>query len=446
MEVSIKETAIIQPSTPPFAQDHTLQLSHLDTDRNMNVTFRYLRVYVNNSSATATNHPFNVISAALSSALVHYYPLAGTLRRSSEDERLEVVCSGDQLGVPVINATVDCTLESVNYLDDPDYDFVERLVPDPSLEEGMVNPCVLQVTVFECGGFTLGAALRHVLCDGLGATQFFNVMAELARGADRISVEPVWDRMSLLSPREPARFDGPVREFLDLEKGSDPYGQTVGKVVRECYNVKDEWLDGFKNLLLEKSGSKFTTFEALGAFLWRAKVKAAELPGDEVVKYTYAMNIRRLIKPPLPLGYWGNGCVPMYAQLLAKELIEQPIWKTAEVIKKSKINATDEYVHSFIDFQAAHHADGITAGNRVSGFTDWRHLGHSTVDFGWGGPVTVLPLSRHLVGSTEPCFFLPYSSANVGEKDGFKVLVTLQESALPAFKKEMEKFSNQDFE
>ena len=68
------------------------------------------------------------------------------------------------------------------------------------------------------------------------------------------------------------------------------------------------------------------------------------------------------------------------------------------------------------------------------------------MDFGWGGPVTVLPLSRHLVGSVEPCFFLPYSSANVGEKDGFKVLVTLQESALCAFMEEMEKFSNQDFE
>eukprot|EP00257_Ricinus_communis_P019153 XP_015578063.1 3'-N-debenzoyl-2'-deoxytaxol N-benzoyltransferase [Ricinus communis] len=175
-------------------------------------------------------------------------------------------------------------------------------------------------------------------------------------------------------------------------------------------------------------------------------VKAAGVPGDEIVKFTYAMNIRRLVKPLLPLGYWGNGCVPMYAQLLAKELLEQPIWKTAEVIKKSKINAIDDYVHSFIDFQAVHYADGITAGNRVSGFTDWRHLSHSIVDFGWEGPVTVLPLSRQLVGSVEPCFFLPYSSANAGKKDGFKVLVTLQESAVPAFKKEKEKFSNQDFE
>jgi len=200
-----------------------------------------------------------------------------------------------------------------------------------------------------------------------------------------------------------------------------------------------------KLLLLEKSGINFTTFEALGAFIWRAKVKVSGIPGDEKVKYCYAINIRKLVKPPLPAGYWGNGCVPMYAQILAKDLVEQPIWKTAELIKKSKINATDEYVRSFIDFQEVHYGDGITAGNRVSGLTDWRHLGHATVDFGWGGPVSVFPLSRRLLGSVEPCFFLPYSSANVGaKKDGFKVLVTMEESLLPAFKKEMEKFTCED--
>jgi hypothetical protein len=57
-----------------------------------------------------------------------------------------------------------------------------------------------------------------------------------------------------------------------------------------------------------------------------------------------------------------------------------------------------------------------------------------------------LPLSRKLLGSVVPCFFLPYSSANAGKKDGFKVLVTLQETHMPAFKKEMEKFSRQDFD
>ncbi|KAL2557965.1 HXXXD-type acyl-transferase family protein [Forsythia ovata] len=136
----------------------------------------------------------------------------------------------------------------------------------------------------------------------------------------------------------------------------------------------------------------------------------------------------------------------MYVHLTAKELVEQHIWKTADLIKKSKYNATDDYVRSYIDFQELHYEKGITAGARVSGFTDWRHLGHSTVDFGWdfgwGGPVTVVPLSRHLLGSVEPCFFLPCSSASEGKKDGFKVLVHLQEDALQGFREEMDKLKS----
>lgn len=338
---------------------------------------------------------------------------------------------------------MDCTLESLNYLDDnPDTQFLEQLVPDPDPEENLVNPCVLQVTVFKCGGYTLGAAIHHSLCDGLGGTLFFNAMAELARGASHVSVDPVWNRASLLGPRVPPRVEAPVHEFLSLEKGFSPYSQEIGPVLRECFHVSDECLDSFKSILFERSGLNFTTFEALGAFIWRAKVKASAIPGNEKVKFAYSINMRKQVKPPLPTGYWGNGCVAMYVQLSAKELVEKPIWETAELIKKSKNKATDEYVRSFIDFQDLHYGNGITAGKGVSGFTDWRHLGHSTVDFGWGGPVTVLPLSRNLLGSVEPCFFLPYSSVSVGRKDGFKVLVTLRESAMPAFREEFGPFGN----
>ncbi|OMO76311.1 Transferase [Corchorus capsularis] len=442
MKVQITETAPIRPSPLPFSDDHTLALSHLDNDHSLNVTFRYLRAYVNNNNTTDRN-PFQVISSAVSAALHHYYPLGGSLCRASNG-RYELVCKVDQT-IPLIHASADCTLESVNYLDDPDMNSVEQLVPDPNPEETMVNPCILQVTMFKCGGFTLGAAIHNSLCDGLGATQFFCMAADLARGIEQIKFQPVWDRAALLGPRNPPRVEGPIKEFVSLEKGFHPYKQNLGHVVRECFYVEDECLDQLKALLLEQSGLNLTTFEILGAYIWRAKVKAAKIPGDETVKYAYLMNIRRIVKPPLPAGYWGNGCVAMYAKLSAKELIEQPLWKTAELIKKSKSNAGDEYVRSFIDLQELQNEEGISGGKGVSGFTDWRHLGHSAVDFGWGGPVTVLPLSSNFLGSMEPCFFLPYSSFDTGKNKGFKVLVSLRESAMPAFREEMEKFTRKEF-
>ncbi|KAF5760776.1 putative taxadien-5-alpha-ol O-acetyltransferase [Helianthus annuus] len=267
-------------------------------------------------------------------------------------------------------------------------------------------------------------------------------MAEVARGAVEVTVEPVWERSKLLGPREPARTEFPIEEFLSLNKDFVPYTEVVEKVVREYFHVKDEWLDRFKTFLQEKSGLSFTTFEALGAVLWQARVKASKIPRDEEVKFAYAVNIRRVVKPQLPAGYWGNGCVPMYVKTTAGDLIEKPIWETAELIKKSKRNVSDEYVHSFIDYQELNYKKGINAGRSVGAFTDWRHLGHSTVDFGWGGPVTVLPLSRNLLGSVEPCFFLPYSEASQGKKDGFKVLLYLRVNAVASFREEMEKFGN----
>lgn len=170
-------------------------------------------------------------------------------------------------------------------------------------------------------------------------------------------------------------------------------------------------------------------------------MKASGAPRGEKVKFACSMNIRKVVKPALPPGYWGNGCVPVYVQMSAGDLVERPPWETAEMIKRSKRDVTDEYVRSFVDFQELHYAEGITAGEGVSGFTDWRHLGHSAVDFGWGGPVTVLPLSFRLLGSTEPCFFLPYAAVGGVKRDGFKALVSLPSEAMPAFREEMQIFS-----
>ncbi|KAL2341802.1 hypothetical protein Fmac_009742 [Flemingia macrophylla] len=432
--IKMLERSVIYPSHPPFTDDHSLPLSHLDTDPNLHLTVRYLRVYV---STPTTLHPFHVISSALSRALPHFYPLAATLRP-------RLWCAAGQ-GLPLLRAAADFTLDSVHHLDDDAAaasPLAEQLAPDPGPDEAMEHPCSLQVTVFACGGFTLGAAIHHALCDGMGGSMFFNAVAELARGAARITAEPVWERARLLGPREPARVEcALVGEFLRLEKGSVPYEQNVGKICREWFHVSDESVDALKKSLFHHSGLNFTVFEALGAYIWRAKVLASGIEGGEMVKFAYSINIRRLVQPPLPAGYWGNGCVPMYVQLSAKDLIEKPIWETAELIKKSKSNVTDEYVRSYVDFQALHFGDGITVGKEVSGFTDWRHLGHSSVDFGWGGPVTVFPLGRNLLGSVEPCFFLPYSTATSGRSDGFKVLVNLRDTAFPTFREHMKFFS-----
>lgn len=266
--IQLQETAVIRPINPSFHEDHVLSLSHIDTDRNLLLTLRYLRIYSNTTQQQQPD-PFHVITTALSKALPLYYPFAGTLRRRPSDGRLELHCRvGD--GLPVVNAVASCPLSTVDT--DTITPFVEQLVPDPDPNEAPIRPMVLQITKFSCGGFVLGAAVHHAICDGMGATLFFNAVAAIARGSDRIGPDPVWDRSTLLGPRNPPRVEYPMHEVLSLDKegSSLGWGKRVG-VVKEYLNVEEEWLDWVKGELLKQSGLKFTTFEALGAYIWRAR-------------------------------------------------------------------------------------------------------------------------------------------------------------------------------
>lgn len=111
------------------------------------------------------------------------------------------------------------------------------------------------------------------MCDGLGSTHFLSSVAEFARGAKGPCVEPVvWERAALLGPRDPPRVQIPsLYDHLELEKGFCAYGEVDYRISRECFHVREDCLERFTVRLGKESGSSFTTFEALGAFIWRAR-------------------------------------------------------------------------------------------------------------------------------------------------------------------------------
>ncbi|KAJ4977066.1 hypothetical protein NE237_002172 [Protea cynaroides] len=174
MEVKVIKKREVGPVHPLFDQDHILPLSHHDNDLNAHVNFPYLRAYVNNpntTTAAAASNPVQVITEALSKALVSFYPYAG---------------------VPVIHATADCTLASLNYLDG----LAETYMDASSRSWSSLVFC-------------LGSSIHHSMCDGYGTFVFFNAMVEFSRGATQPLVQFVWDRASLsfhLTVKRPGRW------------------------------------------------------------------------------------------------------------------------------------------------------------------------------------------------------------------------------------------------
>jgi hypothetical protein len=433
-QLRVLESVKLSPAKQPPAS--SMPLSGLDADRNMlDVSFRTVRFF---PPHPVSLDPLDVLQDAFAAALTLFPQLAGSLR---DDGRVVFSGTGDD-AVTLVLAASDLSVADVD-ADTPDSPLLDRLAPGDG--DGGPAALALQATRFACGGVALGMRVAHALCDGAGSTKFLAAAARLARGQEP-AVAPVWERRELLGPRNTPRVVTPFDAVLATDEDvarRGPYGAASydghERLARVCFHVSDARVETLRARLAADAGVKLTTFEVLAAFIWRARVKANRPTPGETVKMVYSMNISGLLDPPLPKGYWGNVCVPVYVALAAGDLVGQPLAETVSLVKKSKQGVNEEYVRSYVDFQELHRGKGVTAGRRgVSAFTDWRRLGHSEVDFGWGGPDAVLPLSWRLLGSVEPCFLLPYGATDERRRRGFKVFVAVREEAVPRFKQEMD--------
>ncbi|KAM7496387.1 hypothetical protein LguiA_020801 [Lonicera macranthoides] len=349
------DIVLVKPAKP--TPSHALSFSTIDNSSNFEVICKTIYVYQSNGTSNPSiSDPTTVLKKALSRVLVYYYPLAGKLKRLNNG-KLQITCNGVDGQTAKLFALESST---IGY-----------------------HPLVFQVTKFSCGGFTIGMGLSHSVCDGFGAAQFFQALAELASGSVEPSVKPVWERERLLGK---ASLD-PLK--LPVDKASlaaSPY-LPANNVQHEFFNVDGDSIKRLKLSLLKElsesealsEGFSFTTVEALGAYVWRAKFRALEQNPNGKTFFHMAMGIRNLINPPLPSGFYGNAFVS--SQLVL-------------TVQQQKVK--------------------FELGGEVMILTDWRWLGLlEEVDFGW----------KRLDSSME---------------GGVRVRVSLPGEVVPRFKEEME--------
>ncbi|CAK7351983.1 unnamed protein product [Dovyalis caffra] len=455
-----KDIVLVKPAKPTPSK--VLSFSTIDNDPNLEILCHSVYVYKANSVSSNNGNadhdlasklncqadPACVIKDAISKVLVHYYPLAGKLKRDGKDRKLHVNCNAE--GVPFLEATANCKLASLKYLDGIDAETAKEFVFDfPSKSDFGYHPLLFQVTKFSCGGFAIGMGLSHSVCDGFGASQLFRALAELASGKAEPTVKPVWERERLVV--KPTQ--GPLLSPVDKTSlAASPYSIT-DDILHECFLVNAETIKRLKTSLVKECGDhqviieeSFTTLEVLGAYIWRSRFRAFKLNPDGNTLFCLAMGIRHLVNPPLPSGYYGNAFVGTNVVMMGRDLHEGPLSRAAKLIKESKKHATDtENIWNQIGIldkvrELNFKIDSDNGASMI--LTDWRQLGLlEEVDFGWKGLVNMIPVPLKMFGFVYLCIFLPPCNLVPSTKGGVRVLVSLPRAVMPKFKEEMHALS-----
>ncbi|CAA7027552.1 unnamed protein product [Microthlaspi erraticum] len=408
----------------------------------------YAFIYVFKANQRNKNDPVSLLRKALSELLVSYYPLSGKLLRRKIDRKLQLVCNLE--GVPFAVATADRDLRSLNYIENLSDEFALQLVHELDVNyqsEIGCHPFSLQVTKFPCGGFTIGIAVTHALCDGYGVATIFNALTELASGKSEPSVVPVWQREKMVEKLddEPANVPGADKECL---LAISPYMPSSScDMVIETIDITAENMKKLKDKVVLKES--FTTFEVLCAYLWKSTSRALKLNIDGITVLKISVGIRHVLDPPLPEGYYGNAYVDVFTEITAGELDESSISDIVKLVKRAKKTALDK---RFIEEQLRNTErlvkedakfKGVTDGILL--MTDLRNTGlFRPNDFGWNEPVNIWPLTPQEIPSNIGVIMRP-SKLDPSMEGGAKVVMTLPRDAMADFKKETNNMNKLSF-
>ncbi|KAJ0051594.1 hypothetical protein Pint_01226 [Pistacia integerrima] len=389
-------------------------------DQNIAVIVRTL--YCFKSDSRGNDGAVEVVKNALSKLLDYYYPLAGKLTISVEG-KLIVDCTGE--GAVFVEAEANCTIEDIGDTAKPDPGTLGKLVYEtPGAQNILQMPLLaVQVTKFKCGGFIIGMSMNHCMLDGIGAMDFVNSWGEIARGLP-LKVPPSLDR-TILEARKPPKIEFPHNEFAQIEDISNT-SNLYGEEIRYCSFLFDpEKLEKLKKIAMEdRKLNKCTTFEALSAFVWRARCQALSMKPDQQTKLLFAVDGRPRFVPPLPEGFAGNGIVLTNALCAAGDLLKNPLSYAVGLVQEAVQMVTDSYMRSAIDYFEITRARPSLAATLL--ITTWSRLAFNTINFGWGEPVFSGPVA---LPEKEVILFLSHGK----DRKSINVLLGLPASAMKIF-------------
>ncbi|XAR69225.1 methanol O-anthraniloyltransferase [Bertholletia excelsa] len=432
--VSRREPELVRPARPTPLE--TKRLSDIDDQESLRFHFPLIMFYRNNPLMEGVD-PVAVIREALAKALVYYYPLAGRLVEG-DNRKLMVECNGE--GVLFLEASADVRLDQLGDTILPPCPYWEDLLYNVPGSGGIVGcPLMLvQVTRLKCGGFVLATRLNHTIGDAGGLAKFLNAVAEIAHGASTPSDPPVWQR-DLLNARNPPQITCTHNEYTELADNDQSGIFNNKNTIIKSFFFGPEELKVMRKHLPPHLGSSH--FDLVTAAIWRSRTTALRPAPDDFVFLTFLFNVRGKAGLGLSSGYYGNAVACPAAVAKAKTLCSSPLGYAVQLLQQAKAKVNVEYVRSVADYLVVRRRPPfVKKWNYV--VSDISRLGLRELDLGWGKPVYggTVGISGSPIYPTSLCA----RCKNWKGEEGLLVPISLPESAMERFQKELSKLLTQE--
>ncbi|PKU78880.1 phenolic glucoside malonyltransferase 2-like [Dendrobium catenatum] len=382
------------------------------------------------------------LKSSLALTLNNFYPLAGTIRRSSAyDDRFEICNSdGDSVSLTVGE------FENMDFNDISGYHrrpFGKLLLLVPSLPKSAdAQPLLaIQITVFPNQGLCLALKVHHAACDGFSSIHFLKSWAAAATRAAAPPSPPSLDRSSISDPHS---LSSKLAKTVLLQRSlphhhkPSPPSPTLAAAT---FTLPSHQIQTLKQKLQSKDSSfHISTFVISSACSWICLLKTKVNDDDDedlhlrrMAHLFFSVDWRNRMRPPPPANYFGNclGC-PCFVKASVGDIVDEKdgFFTACKVIGKA-IEGIGDDVYEEMDgviqkvIKVLPHKPLSIAGSPKLRVYD--------CDFGWGKPEKVEVTSIGGSGA----FSMAESR---DDKVGVEIGVVLPEDEIIEFGKQFDKF------
>ncbi|KAF0452390.1 Shikimate O-hydroxycinnamoyltransferase [Gigaspora margarita] len=348
MPVVIKETLYVKPSRSTKHDQISLSICDIFAEQYYH---GFIYFFKNNLKKDNFMNIQNLL-ASLEDVLNDYYPLAGTLKNSSNGR---TIINCNDRGVQFIIA--ECSDITIYQLEEKDW---EHAVTPHGLRPLAIIPnnidpilFIIQYTTFADGSVAFSFAIHHQIMDGFG---LFTFIENWGRRARLEPIDPPIHDRSLLKARDNpptyVPFEYFVRKQIESNFSNAQMSPVTTPVTTKIFRFNHDDLKRLRDYYSVgiPNGSWISTNDALVAHIWRTVIRARNIDLNTEVFCSFSLDGRNRLNPPIAKSYYGNVNFRVCEKMLVSQLINGSPSSVALQIRKAVTDMNDSRIRSIIDW------------------------------------------------------------------------------------------------